>query len=162
VQTQERGGTASELHSIILKVEPAVTASLSATAQLCGGFTTDPVTMHHLISYSHSPGHRILIKDVNCHLFITMKDSGFLLWKPDPGRNHVKCAAENLEVTFLVFLCMCVCVYSFNISTKHYMLVEFIPSKFMKICKMVFTGIQYIEVICTNSHKTASLETTYI
>ena len=29
------------------------------------------------------------------------------------------------------------------------MLVEFIPSKFMKICKMVITGIQYIEVTCT-------------
>jgi hypothetical protein len=61
------------------------------------------VTMHHLMSCSHSPGHRILTTDVNCHLFITMKDSGFLLWKTEPGRNHVKCVAENFEVTFLVF-----------------------------------------------------------
>jgi len=92
-----------------LKVEPALWASLSATVQLiCGSFTTDPITMHHLMSYSYSPGHRILTTDVNCHLFITMKDSGFLLWKHEPGRNHVKCVAENLEVTFLVFQCVCV------------------------------------------------------
>lgn len=134
-------------------MEPVLSASLSATAQLiCGHFTTDNVTMHHLMSYSHSPGHRIL---TNCHLLMTMKGSGFLLWKPEPGRNHVKCVSENLEVTFLVFQCVCVCggvcVYSLNISTKHYMLVEFIPSKYMKICKMIITGTQYIEVICTKS-----------
>jgi len=156
MQTHEWGATASEPHSIILKVEPTLSASLSATAQfICGSFTTDPVTMHHLMSYSHSPSHRILTTYTNCHLFMTMKYSRFLLWKNEPGRNHVKCVAENLEVTFVVFQCVrvrahvCVCVFSSNISTKHYMLVEFIPSKFMKICKTVITGIQYIEAVCT-------------
>ena len=111
MQTHEWEATASEPHSIILKVEPVLSASLSATAQLiCGSFTTDPVTMHHLMSYSHSPGHRILTTDVNCHLFTTMKDSGFLMWKTEPGRNHVKCVTENLEVTTMVFQCECACV----------------------------------------------------
>jgi hypothetical protein len=124
VQTHEWGGTASALHSITLKVEPALSASLSATALLiCGSFTADTATIHLLMSYSHSPVHRLLITELNYHSFMTTKDSGILLRKPVPGRNLIKCVAENLEVTFQVFQCMCV-----FFQTNYYMLVEFNPS----------------------------------